>query len=142
MSSELPEDQPSPMEIPAEAQSQANLVASNEGAIDYTKEEAKEEPKTEMGEVLDEPAQTPATDTVLDNALGTAVVDEAGAKVARARLALQKLASRGCTCGNHGACGHCKIASAIKERRQGDAAGIIAKAFQNQSSRPARSVRG
>lgn len=123
-----PEDQPSGVERPAEVTSQERLIASNEAAIDATKRQAKEVPKKRMGDVLSEPAQTSSTDSALDKALGSGVVDEAGAKVAaaQARVHLQKIANAGCTCGGKGECGFCKIASKIDQRHMENAGALWA----------------
>jgi hypothetical protein len=117
----LPEDQPSQMERPPEVTSQERLIASNQAVIDATKREAKEVPKKRMGEVLNEPALSAATDKVLDVNLGTDVVDQAGAKIASARVLLRKIASQGCVCERgslqKGSCDFCKIASRMGQRK-------------------------
>jgi len=114
-----PEDQPSQMARPAEVTSQEKMIASNEAAIDFTKRDAKAVPKKRMGEVLDEPAQSKSGDSVLQDALGSDLVNQAGAKVASALDAVQKIASEGCQCGGQGACNFCKIASRVEQKRQG-----------------------
>lgn len=117
----FPEDQPSQMERPPEVTSQERLIASNQAVIDATKREAKEVPKKRMGEVLTEPAQSSATDRVLDVNLGADMVDEAGAKIASARVLLRKIASQGCVCNQSslekGSCDFCKIASKMGQRK-------------------------
>jgi len=123
-----PENQPSGVERPAEVTSQESLISSNEAAINATKRQAKEVPKKRMGDVLSEPAQSKSTDSALDAALGSGMVNEAGAKVAaaQARVHLQKIASAGCTCGGKGECGFCKIASRIDQRHTEDAGALWA----------------
>jgi hypothetical protein len=118
----LPEDQPSQMKRPPEVTSQEAMIASNEAAIDATKQEAKEVPKKRMGEVIEEPALSASSDKTLDANLGAATVDQAGAKIAAARVLLQKVASQGCTCGSdsphNGSCSFCKLASRIEKRKR------------------------
>ena len=86
--------------LPGPASSQAGLVSSNQGAIDYTKRQAKAEPKERMGEVLSEPAQVTSTDPVLQNNLSETA--QAGTKIssvktaAAARALLIKVAEEGC----------------------------------------------
>lgn len=117
----LPEDQPSQMKRPPEVTSQESMIASNQAVIDATKADAKEVPKKRMGEVLSEPAQSAATDKVLDANLGADVVDQAGAKIAAARVLLQKIASQGCQCDagglDKGSCEFCKLASRMEQRK-------------------------
>lgn len=118
-STALPEDQPDKVKRPAEVKSQEKLVGSNQAAIDVTKRQAKAVPKKRIAEVLSEPAQTRATDKILDENLGKKVVDQAGAKVASARALLKKVASEGCSCGEDGTCGHCKVAARLKQQQNG-----------------------
>jgi len=117
----LPEDQPSQMKRPPEVTSQEAMVASNQAAIDATKRQAAEVPKRRMGEVIEEPAQSAASDKALDANLGSATVDQAGAKIAAARVLLQKVASQGCSCGadhpSNGSCNFCKLAARIEQRK-------------------------
>lgn len=117
----FPEDQPSQMKRPPEVTSQERLIASNQAAIDATKRQAKEVPKKRMGEVLTEPAQSRATDKVLDANLGRDTVDKGGAKVAAAKVLLQKIASQGCRCEadglEKGSCDFCKLASRMEQRK-------------------------
>lgn len=123
----LPENQPSQMKRPPEVTSQEAMVASNQAAIDATKRQAKEVPKRRMGEVIEERAQSAATDKALDANLDSATVDRAGAKIAAARVLLQKVASQGCSCGsespNEGSCSFCKLASRIEDRKRGERMG-------------------
>jgi hypothetical protein len=114
----LPENQSSQMARPAEVTSQEKLVGSSEAAIDYTKADSKEVPKKRMGEILTEPMQSASTDKTLDAALGSALVNQAGAKIASARNYLKKIASEGCTC-KEGAlkkCGYCSVASKLNKK--------------------------
>lgn len=117
----LPEDQPSQMKRPPEVTSQERLIASNQAPVDATKRDAKEVPKKRMGEVLSEPAQSRSTDKVLDANLGRDIVDKGGAKVAAAKVLLQKIASQGCQCETgdleKGSCGFCKLASRMEQRK-------------------------
>lgn len=117
----LPEDQPSQMKRPPEVTSQEAMVAGNQAAIDATKRKAKEVPKRRMGEVIEEPAQSAASDKALDANLDSATVDRAGAKIAAARVLLQKVASEGCSCGadhpENGSCNFCKLAARIEQRK-------------------------
>lgn len=117
----LPEDQPSQMKRPPEVTSQERLIASNQAVIDATRRDAKEVPKKRMGEVLSEPAQSRSTDKVLDANLGRDVVDKGGAKVAAAKVLLQKIASQGCQCEpaglDKGGCDFCKLASRMEQRK-------------------------
>jgi len=117
----LPEDQPSQMKRPPEVTSQESLIASNQAVIDATRREAKDVPKKRMGEVLSEPAQSRSTDKVLDANLGRDIVDKGGAKVAAAKVLLQKIASQGCRCTQSslekGSCDFCKLASRMEQRK-------------------------
>lgn len=116
----LPENQPSQMARPAEVTSQEQqMISSNEAAINATKREAKAVPKKRMGEVLDEPAQSKSGDSALHDALGADLVSQAGAKVASARIILQKLASEGCQCNGQGTCALCTVASRIERKTRG-----------------------
>lgn len=89
--------------LPGPAASQANMVGSNQAAINYTKRQAKAEPKERMGEVLSEPAQVTSTDPVLQNNLsetaqaGTKISSASSVKTAAAaRALLIKVAEEGC----------------------------------------------
>lgn len=117
----LPEDQPSQMKRPPEVTSQERLIASNQAVTDATRRQAKEVPKKRMGEVLSEPAQSRSTDKVLDANLGRDIVDKGGAKIAAAKVLLQKIASQGCQCETDslekGSCGFCKLASQMEKRK-------------------------
>lgn len=122
--SALPENQPDKVKRPAEVTKQESLISSNQKAIDVTKRQAKAVPKKRMTEVISEPAQTRSTDKILDENLSKKIVDKAGAKVASektaaARALLKKVASGGCTCGEDGTCGHCKVAARLKQQREG-----------------------
>jgi hypothetical protein len=112
----LPEEKPVQLDRPAEVRSQERLINSNEAAIDATKEETKAVPKKQMGEVLTEPALSASTDKVLDEALGADKVNQAGAKIAAARVLLRKIAEKGCTCEEEGkekgTCDFCKLEKA------------------------------
>jgi hypothetical protein len=93
----------SEMAVPAEpsdVNSQKNLIASNEAAINYTKRDAKKDPVSDVAQVVNEtPMQDPVLNKVLDNA-GEAGVKTSAArsmakdtiKVAAARALLFKLA--------------------------------------------------
>jgi hypothetical protein len=84
---------------PAEVNKQEQMVASNQAAIDATKQQAKAVPKERMGEVLDEPAQKKSTDSVLHENLQA--TPQAGVKlssvekVAAAKVLLRKVAEAG-----------------------------------------------
>lgn len=85
--------------MPDEASRQAALIASNQAAINYTKQQAKAVPKARMGEVLHEPAQKKSTDPVLHQNLEAA--PSAGVKISSveklsaARALLTKIAEEG-----------------------------------------------
>lgn len=113
----LPEDKPSEMKRPAEATRQEKLISSNQAVIDATKREAKAEPKKQLGEVLTEKAQTSSTDKVLNENLGASTVNAAGAKIAAARMLIEKVASEGCICSGGGECGFCKIAARMRSKK-------------------------
>lgn len=116
----LPEDQPSQMKRPPEVTSQERLIASNQAPVDATKRQAKDVPKKRMGEVLSEPAQSRSTDKVLDANLGRDIVDKGGAKIAAARVLLQKIAAQGCSCEKEGkekgSCDNCKLRSRMEQK--------------------------
>lgn len=83
---------------PGEVSKQKSMIASNQAAINYTKQQAKAVPKARMGEVIDEPAQKKSTDPVLHenlDAAGKAGVKLSSAKLAAARSLLQKIAEEG-----------------------------------------------
>lgn len=117
----LPEDRKSGMARPAEVTRQVNkMLSSNEAAMNITQRDAKEAPKKRMGEVFSEPALSAKTDTTLDAAFGADTVDQAGAKIAAARVLLQKIAAEGCTCkkGNseEGSCDSCVLKKRLGEK--------------------------
>ena len=84
---------------PKEVTKQEKMVASNQAAIDATKQEAKAVPKARMGEVLSEPAQKKSTDPVLHENLQAAskagVKLASAEKVAAAKALLRKVAEEG-----------------------------------------------
>lgn len=76
---------------PSNAEAQAKLVGSNQGAIDYTKRQAKADPIKDVNKVLTEPAMSAATDKTLATVLTH--TDEAGAKISSVRDAAIKTAA-------------------------------------------------
>lgn len=92
---------------PSDVNSQKRMIASNEAAINYTKQEAKADPKADVNHLLVEPALSAAHDNVLNKAFthtGVAGVKlssevkaaatrmaEGSIKVAAARALLSKL---------------------------------------------------
>lgn len=73
------EDGPKPA-VPSDVSSQANLVGSNQAAIDYTKRDAKADPKKDLKALLKEAPLSASSDSVLKTQLTK--TDEAGAKIA------------------------------------------------------------
>lgn len=101
----------------AEVAKQEQLIASNKAAIEATVRQAREAPKRQTSEQLNEPMLSRKGDKTLDQMLGSARVDEAGAKVASAQELIAKFASGQCTCGGGESCGACRIRNGIEQRR-------------------------
>lgn len=94
------------------------LIASNQAAIDATKEDAKGPVKSQLSEVLDEPALTSSTDSVLENNLRN--TGKAGVKIAAARTILEKVAAEGCTCETiDSECSYCILMQKVAAAAQG-----------------------
>lgn len=70
--------------VPAPTKAQANLIGSNEAAIDYTKREAKANMRSDMDGLLKEPMQSASGDSMLQKTLDHTA--PAGAKIASQQL--------------------------------------------------------
>lgn len=77
--------------VPSDVTSQANMIGSNEAAINFTKGQAKADPKKDLRNVLNEPPLSAATDKVLNQAFAN--TGAAGVKIAAVREAAVKTAA-------------------------------------------------
>ena len=76
---------------PSDVNSQKNLIASNEAAINYKKQQAKADPKHDLGAIINEPALSMQHDRTLREAFDH--TEEAGTKFASVNASLTKTAA-------------------------------------------------